>query len=392
MGFLKNIFTSRKKKLEREIAEYCEKQITKTITLPAPKAKIELKLDDKTKEFFEKLNKVNGKLLDAHGVPETKFGNSSNKPVSHADVIKWARGATVVMPPNVNFRHDWQPKIKQNDHKDDMVIAMGMAAMHLQEQEIMEETLEKQEFKYEVLTKMPNQKYAIERAGYNWKEVREAVIKAYNNQCQVTGRYIERWMGVYFYDLEGWLKFTKNMHGNHCAWSVVNAKPEKIKEYAVCLCEAAMHGMTGLALYKKGDWIKDYIDFVWTDVWEPKQYLMASISRQVNQTYFQKYVYKIGYYEYGREDYERNLKDGLEGVRDVDLIRDYYPETIVEILSGQTDEFDNDVFCVYNQDDDIKVITKEQLLNGLRVNYTKKYEVITRNKESKSLKIKYGRK
>ena len=111
--------------------------------------------------------------------------------------------------------------------------------------------------------------------------------------------------------------------------------------------------------------------------------MQASLSGEFKKDWFQKHIYKLG----------RDEQEGKQPLVDVDCIRDYYDETIVAAVqkNGIRNFLKEDTLAVYNENHDIREINKDEFLSGLRIIFTDKYEILKRNKESLSKKIKNKR-
>jgi len=274
------------------------------------------------------------------------------------------------------------------DTNDDTVMAMAFA-IHCQQTIASAHGVPidrhhmKMEFNYEVLFNSPNQKAKFTEYGFDWDNLRTRVIEAYNGECQVTGRSVNKWMGIYFYDLEGFVARAQEIKQEG------DGRTLDMRDYAVCMCEAAWYGMAGLKLYSH-EWMRGLITFRYSDLWRQEDIVKASLNGIVNKQYFQKNIFMIGYVDIHGSDWEKEYNEWDGNLFDwngfdIDEVEDLGDWQIY----GKDAHFPHRRLVVYNVQHQIAYgISKDDLKVGLRVLFKKGYEIQKRNKVSLSKKLK----
>lgn len=238
------------------------------------------------------------------------------------------------------------------------------------------DSIPEKKFKFEILKNAPNQKFELEKRGFEWTNVRDWVIKTYGGQCQVTGKYYTKNLGIYFYDLEN---FLLDHEGKNLLGAVMNS--EEARSYAVCMCEAAYYTMFAFTFYKQ-DWFRNLVTFRYSSVWELDHVLKANLNNVTERDYFKDHICKIGYIPKGE------IEDA-----DQDSIKDLMDQEIYEFRNQKnlftSNEISNDLPAIYNEKGDWQKFEEwRHVVKGVRVLFTNKYNINSRNKESLSRKIK----
>lgn len=243
-------------------------------------------------------------------------------------------------------------------------------------------------------------KHSIQKDGWDWDKIRDQVIKHYGNQCQASGKYIDKYLFVKLKNADR-LRIDighSDEHGIHYLKEDYSnlGKITNLDQNATVICEAANLMMFAKVGYQE-EWVKPYVRAVWSDVWDQNQILKAYFAGVADKQFFQKYIWHISLLE---NDGDELFGNKNEIKMDTDTIQLDQPITAYDYLANnQVKEFSHTHLVLIRYDEERNMSTlrrvkmRDPLLeSGIRIMFTKKYDFKKRNKESLSLKIKHNKK